>query len=242
VAHANPKTEGFAFSLVSAIDGGIAASAGGDDDNVLVDSGDQGDGASIDRLKFRHLAIETTFGYWLPDPYAKVILSKLNDIERGAKCRLEKFSRRLSDATDDALEHELARHVSDLQTFFKRHGQSVRPRDDLKGTFLKFLAARRKWFDDAQTRERLARRLVLTPMPDIWGDLAAVEEFELSFFEDLVFRLSLSTSKQHIVSVLSDSLKLGKYRLAVTPTEARDVLAARLKSKGWKLGDWGEPP
>lgn len=80
---------------------------------------------------------------------------------------------------------------------------------------------------------------MLTEMPDIWSDAAASRRFELSFCDDLGFRLARPGRRQHIVAVLEDAIE----GLDGDADDAgiRTALEAHLASAGWDDRDWPEP-
>ena len=82
VPHADPQTEGFGFSLAKAVKqiSGKQFTTPAQDE---IESG-----RTINRIKFRHMAVETIYGYWLPTTYADVVREKLEKIENNSLERM----------------------------------------------------------------------------------------------------------------------------------------------------------
>ena len=237
VAHADWRTEGFVFSLASAVHGGKGSAGAGLADALADAERDSRD--AISRIRALHLAMETCMGFWLPRPYAAHVEDKVSDVASSRRERLADFAGRLMAAKDTRLRDELGRHVSDLRALFRSHGQDVETVPDLDGAFARFLSSRRELLSSDEALDRLSRPLVLTEMPDIWSDAAASRRFELSFCDDLGFRLARPGRRQHIVAVLEDAIE----GLDGDADDAgiRTALEAHLASAGWDDRDWPEP-
>lgn len=231
VPHADPQTEGFGFSLANAV-GQIT----GQQFANLAEA-DAEVGQSINRLKFRHMAVETIYGYWLPSAYADDVEKRLRTIERKSVAAMKRFASKLQGARSAALEDELDKHVEGLKTFFATHSVMIEPKPDYKRRFAAFLNARKSWLADEHRLERIVRRLHVEQMPDIWGDEDAAEKFETSFFEDLSMRFD-TPRKSWIVSVLRE--ELDHLTEEPGPEELRSALEERLKVGFSDSIWWGE--
>jgi hypothetical protein len=176
VPHADPQTEGFGFSLANAV-GQIT----GQQFANLAEA-DAEVGQSIKRLKFRHMAVETIYGYWLPSAYADDVKEKLHAIEQKSVATIKKFAAKLQGARSEALEQELNKHVQGLKKFFAAHSVKIEPKPDYKGRFAEFVKARKSWLADEHRLGRIVRRLHVEQMPDIWGDedAAQPEKYEVA--------------------------------------------------------------
>ena len=219
VPHADPQTEGFGFSLANAV-GQIT----GQQFANLAEA-DAEVGQSMNQLKFRHMAVETIYGYWLPSAYADEVKKKLDAIEQKSVAAMKKFASKLQGARSEALEQELNKHVQGLKKFFAAHSVKIEPKPDYKGRFAEFVKARKSWLADERRLERIVRRLHVEQMPDIWGDEDAAQKFETSFFEDLAMRFD-APRKSWIVGVLREELNLTE---GTGPEQLRSALEDRLK-------------
>jgi hypothetical protein len=219
VPHADPQTEGFGFSLTNAV-----GQVTGEQFTTLTEAGAEA-GRSTSKLKFRHMAVETIYGYWLPAAYARDVQDKLRAIEAQSVNGMKKFAAELESARPEQLNGELERHVEGLKAFFAGYSVKIEPKSDYKSRFSHFVEARRLWLADEARLERMVRRLHIEQMPDIWGDEVAAQKFEDSFFEDLAVRFD-RPGKSWIVSVLQEELEL---RDVPEPEGLKAALAERLK-------------
>lgn len=229
VPHADPQTEGFGFSLTNAVGQITGVNLG------ALHEADSEAGRSMSRLKFRHMAVETIYGYWLPATYGKNVRNKLRLIEAKSLGGVKKFASHLADARMDQLEAELERHVRGLKAFFAVHKVEIEPKSDYRRRFRDFVRARKLWLSNEAQIERMIRRLHVEQMPDIWSDEEAAQKFEASFFEDLAFRFDVP-GKSWIVSVLKEELVLTG---TPGPEKLRAALAKRLK-EGLADTVWGD--
>ena len=218
VPHADPQTEGFGFSLTNAvrqITGEQFSTA------AEVEAG-----TSTSRLKFRHMAVETIYGYWLPAAYAREVQGRLCSIEAKSVKQMKEFASKLESVQREQLDRELESHVNGLRNFFSAHSVMIEPKADYKKRFRDFVNLRKLWLADEGRIERMVRRLHIEQMPDIWRDEDAAQKFEESFFEDLVMRFD-TPGKSWIVGVLQEELEL---KSAAGPEGLKAALAERLKS------------
>jgi hypothetical protein len=219
VPHADPQTEGFGFSLANAV-GQVA----GEQFTTLTEAEAEA-GRSMSRLKFRHMAVETIYGYWLPAAYAHDVQDKLRVIEAKSVEGMKKFAAKLESARLEKLHEELDSHVEGLKAFFADYSVKIEPKSDYKSRFSDFVRARILWLADEARLERMVRRLHIEQMPDIWGDEDSAQKFEDSFFEDLAMRFD-TPGKSWIVSVLQGELELTD---VPGPEDLKAALAKRLK-------------
>ena len=217
VPHADPQTEGFGFSLANAV-----GQVTGEQFPTLTEAEA---GRSMSRLKFRHMAVETIYGYWLPGAYAHDVQDKLRAIESKSVNGMKRFAAKLESARPEQLDRELESHVEGLKAFFAEYSVKIEPKSDYRSRFGDFVRARRLWLADEARLERMVRRLHIEQMPDIWGDEQAAQKFEDSFFEDLAMRFD-TAGKSWIVSVLREELEL---RDVSGPEGLKAALAERLK-------------
>lgn len=229
VPHADPQTEGFGFSLFNAV-GQITGSQFADPTEADTEV------QSVSRLKFRHMAVETIYGYWLPFAYASEVKEKLRDIEQKSVKAMRDFASKLQEASSEVLECELDRHVQGLRAFFAGHSVNIEPKSDYNERFRKFVRARKSWLADEHRLERIVRRLHVEQMPDIWGDEESAQKFEDSFFEDLALRFD-APRKSWIVRVLQEELDLTN---GSEPEQLRTALEERLKAGFSDAIWWGE--
>jgi hypothetical protein len=227
VPHADPQTEGFGFSLAKAVGKVI-----GEQVLVLTEAEAEA-GRSINRLKFRHMAVETIYGYWLPATYAQYVQDKICMIEADSLTEMKYFAQKLNRTSLEQLYIELDSHIQGLKSFFATYSLKIEPKLDHKSRFSDFVGARKLWLADESRLERMVRRLHLEQMPDIWSDEEAAQKFENSFFEDLAMRFD-KPGKSWIVSVLHEELELTHLP---EPQSLKAALAKRLK-RGFSDSIW----
>lgn len=215
VPHADPQTEGFGFSLANAVE-----QLTGERFAALTEVD-----RAVGRVKFRHMAVETIYGYWLPATYARYVEGKLGEVEAKSIKEMDRFAAKLKGAQQDRLDRELERHVEGLQAFFASHSVEIKPKLHFKKRFGDFVRARRRLLADEERLERMVRRLHIEQMPDIWNDEDAAQKFENSFFEDLALRFD-APRKSSIARVLEKELELSE---VPGPDSLKVALVRRLK-------------
>jgi hypothetical protein len=222
VLHARPKTEGYGFSLASAM--GL--------ESVQTGSG------RARRVRLRDSCIYTVLGLWMPTAYADELHGAFAAEEADREKHLAAFSRTLGASAGQATAcKSFGDHLRTMTEFLDEHGIDVRPVPDVENAFDRFLASRRKLLKDRESRVRLARMVTLQEMPDIWADPRAAKAFEDSFFEDLAYRAGpLGGNKGRLVRSLIEVLDV--YGGPDTDDEFRDALAERLEARTWVAADW----
>lgn len=229
IPYANAQAEGFGFSLLRALTNNT-------------DTGDLGsDGSDKSSYKlmarFRHLAVETSLGFWLPGPYADIVRASVRRVEEGAETILCEMHRKLAKQDMPALKSALRQHIEAMRQLLPNDSDRIRPRAEVEELFQRFVDVRREQLADEAIRRRFARRLQITRLPDFWGDEEAVEDFEETFFSSLGLRLRKRGNVPHIAGVFRD--RLGP---AVTGTIAlREALDTTLKETGWAPDEWPLP-
>jgi hypothetical protein len=174
--HANPTTEGYGFSLASAL-GETALQ--------------EGDSAKSKGVRHGGSSADTVFGFWMPGPYAGELRRKYRQEEAAREYRLTAFADRL--CTDQGMgdaQVAFEAYLEDMTNLLRERLVEKPPIQGHEGRFTTFLASRAKLLKDAERRARQARIMVVQEMPDIWPDEQSAEAFEESFFEDVSFRAS----------------------------------------------------
>ncbi len=223
IPYADARAEGFGFSLQRAVTGD------GDGGRVAPEGGE--------RLmaRFRHLAIETSLGFWIPGPYAALVEGAAERATDQATKQLLKFAQQLATADLDEMKRALEKHVSAVTDLFAESKYKLRRRTGLEKSFEAFVATKLELLSNERLLRRQARRLCLTRTPDFWGDQEAVDDFELVFFESVAIRLGSSGNTPHIIGVLQDELHLKK------GSDLGAALDRRLRRSGWAPEAWRLP-
>ncbi|GBU15802.1 MULTISPECIES: restriction endonuclease PLD domain-containing protein [Methylobacterium] len=224
VEHARPRTEGFGFSLRSAL--GL--------DDLPVPEVEE---AVAQRTQYRRSSIDTVLGLWMPRKYARELRLRIADDESDRLRKLTEIAEELNTGPgQERVRTAFDAHVTSLQSLLDRHGIEVQPVPNRTALFERFLRSRTTTLSDEDTRKRLARTLTLVDMPDIWEDEHAVREFETSFFEDLTYRATATTGGTGRI-IRSFVERLG-FLGAHAPAEVRSELEESLAEAGWRDHHW----
>ncbi|MGN8094146.1 restriction endonuclease PLD domain-containing protein [Methylobacterium sp. 22177] len=224
VEHARPRTEGFGFSLRSAL---------GLDDLPVI----EGEEAVAQRTQYRRSSVDTVLGLWMPRKYARELRLRIAEDEADRFRKLTEIADELNAGPgQERVRIAFGAHVTSLQGLLDRHRIEVQPVPNREALFERFLRSRTTTLSDEDARRRLARTLTLVDMPDIWEDAHAVREFETSFFEDLTYRASVTTGGTGRI-IRSFVERLG-FLGAHAPSDVRSDLEDSLDELGWRDRDW----
>ena len=219
VPHANPRTQGFSFNLRSAADAAQQPD----------------DGEEEARLHVRALSIDTVLGAWAPLLYAEEIAARIKSAEERRRQDLMQLGMRITGDGEVTVRRAYSDYLASMERFLGDLRIDVAPIASREQQFERFLVSRQRLLIDPQSCSRLARRLELTPMPDIWGEGRSISNFEISFFEDLAFRTSQGR-RDRVIRSLADVLELdGGY---FTPSDLEARLSSCLERYLWDESSW----
>jgi hypothetical protein len=221
VPHARPKAQGFSFSLRSA----VGNAEFGEDD-----SDDAG------RVQLRRFTVDTILGSWAPRRYGEEIEGQLRSSEELRIGDLKRFAARISADGELAVRSEFARYVSSMEEFLASIAVEIRGVENRDVAFNRFLKSRQKMLADEEGVRRLAQRLQIAEMPDIWYDEKAARNFENTFFDDIAFRMSTAAASK-IVRSITEGIGISKATY-LAPRELRKALRARLEKRSWRDDEW----
>lgn len=225
VAHASPKTEGFGFDLVSAL--GYR--------EVLGENETAKDSAR--RIQYRPYGLDSIFGLWIPEAYAVKIKPVIEIEKKNRLEHLNKFAETLSTKIGQTIsQNEFKKYFDSMTDFLQKYKIEVEPIRDVNEKFEKFLRSRTKFLNDEETLERYSRVRILTPMPDIWEDQRAAEEFEKSFFEKLNYHVNRSQGNTSVI-VKSLLAMIRNYDID-TADKMRNALKERLREAEFHNDNW----
>lgn len=222
IEHARPRTEGFGFSLRSAL---------------AFEEAPEDEDAVARRIHYRRSCIETVLGLWMPDVYAGEIRRRIREDENARFQRLTDIAVRLASGSgQQQVRQAFDAHVVSLNRLLREHQIEAKPVQDRDAVFWRFVGSRTATLSSEDARRRLARVLTLADMPDIWQDVHATKEFTASFFEDLSYRLENHRGGSgRAVKSLAEKLSLVE---GGTPSELQDKLEAMLRTHSWTHSDW----
>lgn len=219
VPHARPKTQGFAFGLRSAVNA---------PDTVEDEADDVG------RVQLRLYSVDTALGLWAPRSYIDQVRGQLLSTQEARAAALKHFGEQLSGDGAARAQEAFASYVASMERLLLRIGITPRPIDNRNIAFERFLSSRQQVLASDEGVARLAQRLAIMEMPDIWNDKNAVETFEMSFFADAAYRIS---SSARVMKSIARGLGLPK-QAYVEAGSLRDRLTRRLDKRSWKDSEW----
>jgi hypothetical protein len=219
VPHARPKTQGFAFGLRSAVETADFTEEDSDD---------------IARVQLRMHSIDTALGLWAPRFYIEQIQSQLFSSQEARTIELRRFAERLSGDGTARVYAAFADYIASMERLLESIGITPRAVEKRDAAFERFVASRQRLLASDDGISRLAQRLEIIDMPDIWYDAKAADTFEMSFFSDLSYRLS-GTSRA--VRSIARGLNLPK-QAYLEPEGLKEKLVRRLVKQSWKDTEW----
>lgn len=224
VEHASPRTEGFGFGLRSAI--GM----------MEADPEEREEVAS--RVRFRDHGMDTLFGLWMPSAYAAIIQASVREREAAIEERLRAIGRRLVDPSGQQAAHTaFAGYIASMDRYLSDLDIEPKPIRDRDAAFARFLKSRTDGLSKDPFLSRHARVMTIAPMFDVWQDPGVASQFVQSFFDDLAWRATPTTSrKPRIVRSLLDGL--GDDADWQTSEDLQAAFADRLKADPWDDDEW----
>lgn len=219
--HARPTTQGFSFSLRSAVGSSEFAEEKNDE---------------VSRIQLRRYTVDTLLGSWAPRRYGNELHTQLRESEATKADDLRRFSLKIVGRGEGAVRAAFADYVGAMESFLLNLGIPVRSVEDREGAFNKFLKSRQNMLGDDANIERLSQRLQIVDMPDIWYDEKAARAFETSFFDDIENRLSINSNSKILRCLLKG---LGEVSANYPTTEQlKGSLEKRLRRQSWKDTEW----
>lgn len=219
VPHARPKTQGFAFGLRSAVESQDFTEVEGDD---------------IARVQLRMHSIDTALGFWAPRFYVEQIRSQLFSSQEARVSDLKRFAAKLSGDGVASVYAGFATYIASMERLLKSLDIVPRPVEKRDAAFKRFLTSRQRLLSSEDGIVRMAQRLEIIDMPDIWYDANAADTFEMSFFSDLSYRLA-GTSR--IVRSINKGLNVPK-QTNLDPSNLKKRLERRLLQQPWRDSEW----
>lgn len=156
--------------------------------NVLRALGLRDQDREMERPKVRlsPFTIETCLGYWAPSAYVPMLEQRIEEKAAQKRQRLECIRQRFQRSDPKQLHQAFGQYLSDVRRNL-RHARGVpdwKPDDNTArrrfDAFVNRLIAKLK---SDTSIDRASRPFVDTPMPEIWSDTAATDDFRRSFFE-----------------------------------------------------------
>ncbi|CVI23686.1 hypothetical protein AGR1A_pAt10033 [Agrobacterium fabacearum CFBP 5771] len=219
VPHAKPKTQGFAFSLRSAVETPDFAEDDQDD---------------IAKVQLRVHSLDTTLGLWAPRFYVEQIRAQLSSSLEARKADLRRFADKLLHDNSVRAYAAFSDYISSMERLLENIGIAARPVEKRELSFDRFIISRQRMLSTEEGIARLAQRLDVVDMPDIWYDARAATAFESSAFSDLGYRLP---TRQRIIRAFIEGLSLSDQPY-VEASGLKERLEDRLTWLAWRDSEW----
>lgn len=187
------------------------------------------------RINFTPYAIETCYGYWVPESYINYIEDQIN--KKSIKKKKE-FKNILN-----ALEKK---GVKNIVRGFKEYIEDIKKRlqeknieydlneEEIIFKFQKFVEKTKSNLSDNKKLEKLCKPYILTGMPEIWEDKPIYDAFEESFMDYVEYSLALQKIPK-IIGVLKKNFSLNK---ADDSDGIKIKVNAYFESNTWRDGFW----
>ena len=190
------------------------------------------------RLLLRPEAVQTCFGWWVPDAYRSRVERKI-EASSGKKARkIKQLARGLLNGISDGSVTSRARQS--FGQFHKlltsRHLDVGEPLNERVSRFGSHLDRVKKKLQNERWLRRASSDYVSVAVPEIWDDPLAAEEFIDSFF-DYVEYVNSSKSAPLIVRSLQNS---AHFALGAPAADIREALEEALRKVGWSPDMWLE--
>lgn len=136
------------------------------------------------KLSLKPWAIETCYGYWVPNKYRKYVNEKIDLKSAHNESKYLKILQSIKNIGNETIIDDYQQYIEDAKTILKSNNINFEINmNDLIEKFRKFLDRIIKKIDDPKKLERLCKPLISTGMPEIWEDNLSFDEFSESYFE-----------------------------------------------------------
>jgi len=136
------------------------------------------------KLSLKPWAIETCYGYWVPNKYRKYVNEKIDLKSAHNESKYLNILQSIKNIGNEKIIDDYKQYIEDAKTILKSNNINFEiNKNDLTEKFRKFLNRIIKKIDDPKKLERLCKPLISTGMPEIWEDNLSFDEFSESYFE-----------------------------------------------------------
>ena len=210
--------------------------------------------ASKDRIqsvRIKSFAIETCYGYWVPEALIPEFKNQLVAPETARRERLEAILSALTATGEVPAQDLLERYRSYLSTaatwvdareldvgaVLKRTAQSEDPFGSTTG-FERFVATLVRQLDNDRIMARRSTAYLAGPMPDLRIDRWAEQEFIESFFEYVAFANQRDRVSRVATAVLRRAHSQTKLGSDPTPESIRKAFEKAISREPWADEEW----
>lgn len=198
------------------------------------------------RVSIKPYSIETCFGYWVPDAYDSHWQEKLEDANKQKRIKWNEFKEKFLFSSKNEIHKNYNKyvkgimlHLVQIENLDKYVRGYLGDEDDLKGRlsdvieneFNNFYDRTKRFLENKDRFERLVNSYVSGPIPEMWEDKLAYNEFCMSFFDYL--RNEFTSNRKNNIS-----------KSIFNQIETEDInkievnFKKYLKNKGWKQECW----
>ncbi len=192
------------------------------------------------RVRFRDYAIETCYGYWVPEGLVDKVKAMLEAASRQNRELLDSWRDWLSE-NEDVIVNAFRTYLGDVKSMLEERGVDWRKHGAPASLFeathpiqqrierLKAALSHEGWL------ARHSQKFVASEVPEIWEDEAARGLFEDSFFDSLALA-STKRSRRRAATLLLDALDA----YTSTADDLRAALEDRLQDPDWYQNNIGD--
>lgn len=183
-------------------------------------------------------SVQTVFGYWVPSTYEKRLESLIDDHARLRRSELSDLGAQLSDVSRSEIAVQLKIFFDAVDRRLNAE-RAAKLSQDQKEYVLDRVAEKVKrlalTLTNEQLLDRLSRRFIGTPVPELWEDQRSKQEFKESFCDYVASRMASAGKKPAIVSHLANRFRLSQ---GDDPQEVRDRIDRFFITRKWAPDDW----
>ena len=184
-------------------------------------------------VRLRHYAIETCYGYWVPECLVDEVTEMLRAASKQTREVLKNWRDWLSEE-EDTIKDAFRTYLGDVKSMLEREGVDWRKHGAPPALFkatdaiqdrierLKASLSHEGWLD------RHSQKFVASTVPEIWDDDAARGMFEDSFFESFALASTAKRRRRAAIMLLN---ALDTY--TGTAHDLRDALEDRVRDADW---------
>ncbi|MDD3758569.1 MAG: phospholipase D family protein [Advenella sp.] len=204
------------------------------------------------RTSIKPYSIETCFGYWVPEAYDILWQRKLEESNCHKKIKWDDFKDKFESIEKDELFERYEEYINKIMSYLEKIDglnkficESLRLENDvkeekarsefseyLKREFNNFYVRTDRFLKNKKRFERLTNSFVSGPIPEMWDDKPAYDEFRDTFFDYLDGVAQSQTINYAVTKSIFE--KIGSENI----NEIQESFELYLKYKGWENKDW----
>jgi hypothetical protein len=189
-------------------------------------------------------AIETDYGYWVPEKYVDYIEKKLEKALEPKRRALRERGAELEQAGDNYVNAQIKVYLDEVERRIATGGEPLTLTRPQKAAINEKIVRRVRHLKALLTHpkalERLAQTLVGAPVPEFWEDEASVSRFFEGFCYDILAKLSSPGSTPKIVAHLANQFDIREGDDIKTCQEKIEGFFSQDKS--WSRNNWPTLP